>query len=367
MSPSPLDVLRVAFDGAALTSPAGGVRRYAAELFGALGAMAEVEVTAVAGAVDAPVPIGVRSWRPGAASGNNLIRAATLPQTLRRVPYDVFHAPAYTAPLWGGQPLVLTIHDVVYARHPEWYPGRLDPVRLAFFRRSALRAIHIITDSSFSRDEIGLAYGIDAERISVVPLAAAACFAPNVATARRPVVLHVGDLHPRRNLPLLLDVVLELRRQQAFRDLALVLVGTDRGVLASLRDQAATAGAPDALQYQAAVSDMALARWYQTATVFAYPSQYEGFGVPLLEAMQCGLPVVASRAGSIPEVVGEAALLVTADDRQAWTEALRAILEGEALFQMLATAGLARARQFSWAATARQTLEAYRRARGDAR
>jgi len=355
--------MRVAFDAMSLTSPAGGVRRYAAELFGALARHEDLDVIAVAPAATAVLPAGVRAHRiPLLAAPSNLGRAAVvLPATLCTLARDVFHAPAYTAPLWQGQPLVLTIHDVVYARRPEWYPARIDPVRQWFYRTSACRAARVITDSSFSRDEIVAAYGLSPERIAVVPLAAAAQFTPAAGVARTLTVLHVGDLHVRRNLPMLLDVVLHLRRDPRWTSLTLTLVGTDRGVLAALLSQARDAGAPEALVYAGAISDEALVEHYRRAAVFAYPSRYEGFGVPLLEAMQCGLPVVAARAGSIPEVVGDAAILVDPDDSRGWHNAIAGFLSDERRASAAADAGLKRAAQFTWAATAVATRRVYDR------
>ena len=361
--------MRVAFDAMSLTSPAGGVRRYAHELFGALARHDDLDVIAVAPAAAAVVPAGVRVHRiPLLAAPSNLGRAAVvLPATLCTLARDVFHAPAYTAPLWQGQPLILTIHDVVYARRPEWYPARVDPVRQWFYRTSARRAARVVTDSSFSRDEIVAAYGLDPARIDVVPLAAAAHFTPGDGAPRDLTVLHVGDLHVRRNLPMLLDVVVQLRQQSRWASLTLTLVGTDRGVLDGLKAQATHAGHPDALVVTGPISEQALVEHYRRATVFAYPSRYEGFGVPLLEAMQCGLPVVAARAGSIPEVVGSAAVLVDPDDARGWHEAIAALLADGSLASAAAAAGLTRASQFTWDATARATRQVYARVTTTAR
>src|SRR5690606_7361374 len=144
---------------------------------------------------------------------NNVARTVwTVARGARRVGADVLHAPAYTAPLWGTPPVVLTIHDVSYARHPDWYPARLDPLRRQFFRLSAVRAARIVTDSEFSKREILAAYGIPAERIRVVPLGVAAIFGPGAPPdPTRPYVLHVGELHARRNLPAILEAVVRCR------------------------------------------------------------------------------------------------------------------------------------------------------------
>ncbi len=284
--------------------------------------------------------------------------ALALPFAARSLGADVFHAPAYTAPPWGARPLVLTIHDVSYARHPEWYPHASGALRQRFYRRSAQRADRIITDSTFSRDEIVAAYGIDAGKIAVIPLGVSADFRPGTASAREPIILHVGDLHTRRNLQFLLEVAAGL--SQSIPGLTLVLVGTDRGEAASLTALAKSLDASDVLQLAGAVRERDLCAWYQRAAVLAYPSRYEGFGLPVIEAMACGAPVVASRGSSLTEVVGDAGVLVDPDDRKGWTRALRDVLEQPTHAADLSRRGVTRAAGFTWAATAARTAEIYR-------
>jgi len=353
----------IAFDGRALASPAGGVRRYVTELFGALAA-AHPDVRWVGiGAPATGYPPGIESLPVSWTAPTNLGWMATgLPHAARRLRPTLLHAPAYASPLAPGCPVVLTLHDVSYARHPEWYPGKLDPVRRWFYARSATSAARIVTDSSFSRDEIVAAYGVDAACIHVVPLAAAPGFVPATTDVRRSLtVLHVGDLHPRRNLSMLLDVVIALRTSvPTLTTLVLRLIGTDRGIAPALRAQAAAAGHADALIIDGAIPEDALVLAYQTATVLAYPSQYEGFGLPLLEAMACGTPVVASRAASMPEVVGDAGVLVPPTDRAEWVAALRRVCTETGVARQMSDAGLRRAATFTWARTAELTFAAYR-------
>ena len=310
----------------------------------------------------ARLPSGVHAVPGGASLPTNLGWSLTgLPLGLRRVSCDVFHAPAYTAPLWGARPLVVTLHDVSYARHPEWYPYRVGPIRQAFYRASARRADRLLTDSAFSRDEIVAAFEVDPDRIDVVPLAVSARFTPDPTVAREPFVLHVGDLHPRRNLSMLLDAVLRLRgTERACAGLRLVLAGADRGLLASLTRQAGRADG--ALVHVGTPGDDELVGLYRRAALFAYPSRYEGFGLPPLEAMACGTPVLASSAGSVPEVVGTAALLLSVDDDGGWREAMHAILTDAAYTAELGARGPVRASQFTWERTALGTIACYERA-----
>jgi len=360
--------LRVGLDGRAFASPAAGVRRYVNALVPALGALrAPLELVVLGGAA-ADVPPGVaherEPWHPPTNLGWTLVG---LPLAARRAGVDLLHAPAYTAPVGIRTPVVVTIHDVSYERHPEWYPYRRDRLRRAFYRASARSATRVVTDSAFSASEIHAAYGIPLDRIAVVPLGVVPRFdsAHAASGIAPPFVLHVGDLHQRRNLAVVLDAVLTLRRRSgAMGGLALVLAGIDRGLVDGLQAQAAAAGAPDALIVLGVVSDARLDALYREAAALVYPSLYEGFGLPVLEAMARGTAVVASRASSVPEVLGDAGVLVDPSDQEAWTESLHAVLADPAHRAALAAAGTARAAGFSWARTAQATYEVYAQAAG---
>jgi glycosyltransferase involved in cell wall biosynthesis len=355
--------MRIGFDGRSLDAPAGGVRRYASGLLEALPRVAPESHVVLFGAVRKP-PL------PGRFEHRSVHRLAPtnlgwslvdLPRAVRETRLDVFHAPAYTAPLRGVHPLVLTIHDVSYERHPEWYPYRRDALRRWFYRRSARTADRILTDSEFSRGEIHAAYSIPLERISVVPLGVGLPFTarqehgsppPGV---REPYVLHVGDLHPRRNLRLLVRAIAKLAPRDAP---TIVLAGQDRGERTALIEEAA--GRRVRLQFMSPADDSELARLYAYAAVFVYPSRYEGFGLPLLEAMACGAPVVAARASSIPEVVGEAALLADPDSDDDFCHAIGRVLDDRLEAERLRLAGRARAAGFTWDRTAQGTFDVYR-------
>jgi alpha-1,3-rhamnosyl/mannosyltransferase len=359
--------VRVGIDGRAFSSPSAGVRRYVHSLVPALLALpAPPDIVPLDG-VSLPTNLG---W---ALTG--------LPLAARRAGVDVIHAPAYTGPLVSSIPVVLTIHDVSYDRHPEWYPYRRDRFRREFYRRSARAAAHILTDSEFSADEIVAAYGIDRARITVAPLGVTSAFSPASAASgsfgaaspapsahqpshlrtpapSHPFVLHVGDLHERRNLAMVLDAVIRARTRGAA--ISLVAAGVDRGVGAALESAARAAGDAGALQLPGAVDEAHLVELYRTAAALVYPSRYEGFGLPVVEAMASGTPVIASRAGSIPEVLGDAGVLLGPDDIAGWTDAIVDIVADAGRRARLREQGLNRAAAFTWERTARLTHEVYR-------
>jgi glycosyltransferase involved in cell wall biosynthesis len=360
--------LRVGIDGRSFTSPAAGVRRYVSSLVPALKAADEsLELVALGGsrdAVPADVPYIDESWHPPTNLGWS---AVGLPRAASRAGVEVIHAPAYTAPLWSRVPVVLTIHDVSYERHPEWYPYQRDLLRRMFYRRSARTAAQVLTDSEFSAGEITAAYQIPRERITVAPLGVSDRFAPVdrpnetlPAGITTPFLLHVGDLHERRNLPLVVHAMFEAQRRPGMPPLSLVLAGVDRGIGDRLRAYAREAESPEAVVCLGPVMDSQLLTLYRAATAMVYPSRYEGFGLPVLEAMACGTPVIASRAASIPEVLGDAGVLLDPDDEPGWADAIAKVVNDAWLRGHMRRAGLTRAREFTWARTASITLDVYR-------
>jgi len=358
----------VGIDGRAFSSPAAGVRRYVSALVPALKAVDPgLELVALGGNRDAmPADLAHvgEPWHPPTNLGWS---AMGLPRAAARARVDVIHAPSYTAPLWSSAPVVLTIHDVSYERHPEWYPYQRDAMRRMFYRRSARSAARVLTDSEFSAGEIAAAYQIPRERIAVAPLGVSDHFAPVdrpngtiAADITSPFLLHVGDLHERRNLGLVVHAMFEAQRRPGMPQLSLVLAGVDRGIGDRLRGYARDAESPDAVVCLGPVTDSQLLTLYRGATALVYPSRYEGFGLPVLEAMACGTPVIASRAASIPEVLGDAGILLDPDDEPGWAEAIAEIVSDEWQKGRMRKAGLARAKEFTWARTASITLEAYR-------
>jgi glycosyltransferase involved in cell wall biosynthesis len=366
---------RIGVDGRTFSSPAGGVRRYVWEVYGALARVApDVDTIAIGAAHGDALPPGV-TGHPARSFPTNLgWMAASIPLAAPSARLDVFHAPAYTAPLWGVHPQAVTIHDVSPVRKPEWDAYRNDPLRRLFYKRSALAADRVITDSEFSRSEITAAYGIPADRIDVVPLAAGDAFTPGAfdpaeapAGVTRPYALHVGDLQIRRNLATALAAVLALRAETSHADtrqaggkLVFVCAGVDRGIGAELQAQARADGDAGALVLTGAVSETALINLYRGAAMLVYPSRYEGFGLPVLEAMRCGIPVIAANCASVPELVADAGVLLEPLDAAKWQDAIGRVLSDPSMATRLREAGLARAATYSWTRTATDTLDVLR-------
>jgi glycosyltransferase involved in cell wall biosynthesis len=265
-----------------------------------------------------------------------------LPRRARAL--DVLHCPTFRAPLRSPVPLVVTVHDLAVLRHPRAFNRWARTYGRVFVPRVARAADRVIAVSEFTRRELVDLAGVDESRVRVIPNAADAAFAPEGPAAEGDYVLAVGTLEPRKNLR---------RLGQAMRglDLELRIVGA-RGWRQSDVDVQL-----HRFRWLGRVSDETLASLYRGARVVAYPSIYEGFGIPVLEAMACGAPVVTSDRGALAEVADGAAVLVDPFD----PGAIRAGIE-EAVRRAdeLRAAGLERARAFTWEAAARATAAVYR-------
>jgi glycosyltransferase involved in cell wall biosynthesis len=236
-------------------------------------------------------------------------------------------------------------------------------------RRAMQRASLVAVDSEHTRADVIAAFGVPANRVVTIPLAAAARFRDPVAPAvservrqryglRDAVVLAVGDIEPRKNLQRLVQALAMLRDRDRLAP-QLVLVGKLRRGVDALRRSIHAHGLADAVVLTGYVCDDELAALYRLARVCVYASLYEGFGIPPLEAMMCGTPVVASNAASVPEVVGDAALLVDPYSVRDIADAVGRVLTDAGLARALVARGHDRARRFSWEATARRTLDAF--------
>jgi len=262
--------------------------------------------------------------------------------------WDLYHGPCYTGPLWIRSPVVVTAPDVCYLVNPEWYPYVLSQSRLAYYRASLRRADRIIVTSEFSRHELARVLPEVEDKIRCTYLAASSEFCRSeekAALVRRThrlpeqFLLHVGDIHRRRNVPLL---------QSVSRRLGVPLVLVGRVLDPELGDQLGS------WHFQNLTLNE-LVGFYSAANVLTYASHYEGFGLPLLEAFACDLPVVAVATSSIPEVCGNAAVQVEMDVEDFAAGVTTALSRRSELIDL----GRSRLKEFSWEMTAQATREIY--------
>ena len=297
-----------------------------------------------------------------------------LPRLARRAGVDLVHSLASTGPLYGRFARVVTIHDLIYKVRPEAHQGVLSMGMRLVVPAAARRSHRIIAVSRNTRDDIVRLFGASPERIDVVPqgLGATARAEPapeadvrgRFDLGDRRVALSVSAKRPHKNLARLLEALALLPVE---RRPLLVIPGYPTWYEVELRDRAATLGVAGDVRFLAWIEASELEALYGLADCFVFPSLYEGFGFPVLEAMDRGVPVACSNRSSLPEVAGDAALLFDPDSPGAIADAIEQLLVDEALAARLREAGRAQAARFTWEATARGTLASYERALAEAR
>lgn len=344
-----------------------GVGRYTKELVAAVAREPGVEVERL-GAVASRTSSPMRSaeW----AARGIVYYPVELGRHATRRGVEVVHLPAPIAPVRVSVPLVVTVHDMLPWRYPEGY-RRLTLTRERLFTKRIVRsAARVLVASESTRTDVIDVLGVDPGRVVVVAHGVDGRFSPHQTSpsnlAHRfgippgPFVLWVGTTEPRKNLTTLLRAFSLVRRRHP--DLSLVLVGewgTDDETLARELDRMSSYVIRPGF-----VSDDELAYLYSATACFVYPSLYEGFGLPPLEAMACGAPVVAANVSSIPEVVGDAGLLVDPHDPDGFADAMEDVLGSTTRQADLRQRGLERANQFTWSRAAAETVAQYRAAIG---
>jgi glycosyltransferase involved in cell wall biosynthesis len=380
-----------ALDAIPLTEPLAGVGHYTLELTRALAHVAPAaRFELLYPAAYPPIRIAEaeppsaqtpRTNEPAALAPNlSVIRVPAgvlgrrwwsvgLPLYLRRHNVALFHGTNFEVPLRGNATRVVTIHDLSLLARPETHERRRvwrARLRLPLMAR---RADAVITPTEAVRREAIERFRLPAAKVFAVPEAARERFRPlafgETAEARRRLgagdefILAVGTIEPRKNLPTLLRAFEEILRARPRPGLRLVLAGRAGWMRQAWLKQLEGSPARDRVVHTGYVSDADLCALYSSCRLFVYPSLYEGFGLPPLEAMQCGAPVIAARVAAVAEVAGDAARLFEPESSEELARALSELLDDEAARGELSARGLRRAAQFSWEQTARRTLSVY--------
>lgn len=367
--------LRIGINAHVLGMKAGGDRSYLRNVIRALGHLDSVDDYTLF--LSPPFPeepiLGAeRMHRVEVRPYNPLVRTPiTFPLALARERIDVLHV-LYIAPPLCPTRVVVTIHDISYEHYPQFFtPTALRQMRL-LVPLTIRHAKAVLTVSEFSKMDIVRRYCVAPEKIVVTPLAPDPMFRPlhdatRLARVRERYgtgdrfILCVGNLQPRKNLKTLIDAYTRLRRADTTRH-KLVLVGRKAWLYDDTFAVARDSGYAGDLVFTDYVSDADLVALYNSADLFVYPSIFEGFGLPPLEAMACGTPVITSNTSSLPEVVGDAAPMINPLDGEGLAAIMAATLNDAHLREHITALGLRRAAAFSWESTARRTLDVYHRA-----
>lgn len=294
----------------------------------------------------------------------------TLSAELRKHPVDVLHV-QFTAPPFCPCPVVVSVHDLSFEHLPQTFLRRSRTQLRLTVRHSARRADRILTLSEHTRGDVIKTYKIDPAKVVAIPLAAPAHFGPvtddkELQRVRHnygidgDYVLSVGSIQPRKNLVRLINAYASLRGIHSGNSFPkLVIVGKKGWLYDETLRALEETGVKDSIVLTGYVPEPDLPALYSGALCFVYPSYFEGFGLPPLEAMKCGAPVVVGDATSLPEVVGDAGLKVDPFDVSAIAKAIGEVINNSELRRELRVKGLKRAEMFDWQDTARQTLQVY--------
>ena len=379
--------IRVAFNATPLLSPLTGIGNYIVNLGAAFAATGEIDAHSFYGyrwRRGVPTSLGegtgeaaqklrdaIKPWIPFKRELRQVQQQITFGYGLRKRAIEVYHEPNYV-PICYDVPVVITVHDLSWLRYPETHPTD----RVRWLERGLPRAIEraaaIIVDSDFVRKEVLAAFSVHAAKVRTVHLGVAAEFHPRDAAAtaatrlrykleHRGYVLAVATIEPRKNLTHVLNAYALLPEALRAR-FPLVIAGAVGWRAAQMESTLKVLAGRGQLRFLGRVPPAELPALYAASAVFVFPSYYEGFGLPPLEAMASGVPVIFSSRASLPEVVGDGGLGVDPDRPEETCMYLRALLEDAARRDEIARRGIARAALFTWSGCARATSAVYREA-----
>lgn len=281
---------------------------------------------------------------------------------------DLLHSMAFVTPVWRPCPTVVTVYDLSFLHFPTRYPFLQRLYLTTQTRRSCRQARRIVTISQSGREDVHRFFQVSKEQIDVIypgvddafhprPAAEVEAFRHQHGLPER-FVLHVGTLQPRKNIPTLLEAMARLRRP----DLPLILVGGRGWFYEEIFAQVERLDLREQVRFAGYVPDEALPLWYNAASLLVFPSIYEGFGIPVIEAMACGTPVVAADTSAVPEAAGNAALLFPSQSVDALVSQMLVVLDNRAQAATMRQRGLEQAAEFSWARSGEAMVVTYCRA-----
>ncbi len=282
---------------------------------------------------------------------------------------DLFHSPDFVLPPVSGRiPTLLTVHDLSFAHYPEVFPEPLVRYLNTVVPWSVARATHILADSQATKDDLTAIWQVAPEKVTVLYSGVDSRFRPVESAAEitavrerynladSPYILAVGTVQPRKNYQMLIRAFAPLADQFPHN---LVIAGGKGWLYEEMMAEVAWQGLESRVRFIGFVADEHLPALYSGAALYVFPSLYEGFGLPILEAMGCGVPVLTSNASSLPEVAGDAAMQLAPKDKMAWTDAIARLLADDSRRAQMVAAGFRRVRQFSWQKSAQQLLTIY--------
>lgn len=378
-------IIELAFNGVALLKPLTGIGNYTAQLAQRMSTASGLHTRFFYGthwsrqvnAQAAPAVQKLLPWIRNNIPWSYDIRQWVQTRRFRagapKGVFDLYHEPN-NVPLPFDGPLVLTVHDLSWIRYPHMHPAERVKAMDRYFESGLRRATRVITDSNFIKQELIDVFGLSPAAIHPIPLGADARFSPQTSeqtqiTLRRYQLHHgryllaVGTLEPRKNLKLALEAFMGMPRSLRQR-YPLVLVGMTGWHSDPLQVQLAPLLAAGEVKQLGYLAPNELSNIMAAACALVYPSVYEGFGLPPLEAMSCGVPVIASNVSSIPEVVGDSGILLDPQDTSGMTEAMTTLISAPDIRAIMSERALERSQNFSWDLCADQTRNVYQQALG---
>lgn len=376
--------MRIGIDITAAVTQGGGIGRYTRELIYALvKADKENEYHLFSARqpqtlpVPDPVPNGENvSYHQAPLDERWLYRLwyrlrLPLPVQLATGPLDLFHSPDFVLPpVRDSIPTILTVHDLSFVHYPDTFTPALVNYLNSVVPWSVARATHILADSQATKEDLINIWRVAAEKVTVLYSGVSGRFQPvtdqkQLAAVRQkydlgraPYLVSVSTLQPRKNFQMLIQAFKPVAEQQPHN---LVIAGGKGWLYEEMMSEVQKQGLEGRVKFIGFVADGDLPALYSEASLMVFPSLYEGFGLPLLEAMACGVPVLSSNASCLPEVAGEAAVLLSPTEQEAWSQTMNGLLSNPGQRARMVAAGFLQARKFRWKKAAGELLEVYRR------